>query len=83
MTYDEFKKLKVGDRVLITNCGLDSGTECIVSGVKHSDSTGPKIALEPVNPHSRFVCGQGRGTRRKVVRSCGAIQRVDTMEDEW
>lgn len=81
MTYNDFNNLKVGDRVLIVNCGMDSGIECKVVATKYNTVSGTKIALEPINPYTRFVCGNGRGTRRKVVRSYGVIQRVDTMDD--
>ena len=84
MTYDEFKKLKPGDHVLITSCGMDSGTECKISAAKYSDSIGPTYALEPIDPYRTFVCGNGAGTRRKIIRSCGAIRPIDpVVEDGW
>ena len=77
MTTDDFKSLKIGDRVMITNCGMDSGTKCVVADIRYDRFGYPALTLEPIERDKVFVCGNGALTRRKLIRSCGTIKRID------
>ena len=81
MNNDDFKKLNLGDRVILASCGMDSGTECKVIAAKYEGVGSPAFVLEPVDQNRNFICGNGAGTRQKIIRSSGAVKHVESVDD--